>query len=143
MSPEKLGSVDSLQVEVEEDQAGRSGAGAVFAGVLLRVNVGAFPAERWTDFAIVILASLADLSVRLLRGDATGGVVRFMEGPYVVEVAATSSDGWRVALIEDRAQRIVRHDGLFEREPFLQSLLAAGDRMLAVCQEQGWRSSDS
>ena len=88
--------------------ARRTSAGVVVAGITLHADALAFPAKGWTDFAEVVLLVLTEAALALLRGNPGPLEVRFMEGPYLVELSRVSAATWRAALVEDRLTRDTR-----------------------------------
>jgi hypothetical protein len=69
--------------------------------------------------------------------------VRFMEGPYVLELCRVSATRWRVALIEDRLSREIRSIHEFSANELVDDLVTGSERLLAPCRERSWWSTDS
>lgn len=130
-------------IQVDTRTAGRSASGLVHAGLRLQVDGTFFPDERWTDFAVVVLSWWADAGLRLLAGDEGTALVRFMEGPFVVELEAMSAQAWQVRLIEDGQRRRVVQEAMVAATPLLDSVLEAGSQVLDLCRERGWWSPDA
>jgi hypothetical protein len=65
------------------------------AAVWVVLDGVAFPEAGWTDFPMVILPWWTDAAIKLLRGAAGPVEMRFMDGPYWVELCANGADNVR------------------------------------------------
>jgi len=65
-----------------------------------------------------------------------------MEGPYLVELSRQAA-GFRLECIHAGLRRRTVDDALVEVRPFAESLLAAADATLRMCEERWWWSSDT
>lgn len=133
----------SVELRIDTQVAKRTSAGVVVAGITLHVDEVTFPAERWTDFAEVVLHVLTEAALSLLRGVSVPIEVRFMEEPYVLELSSVSATRWRVALVEDRLIREIRSIHEFSANELVDDLVAGSERLLSLCRERNWWSTDS
>jgi hypothetical protein len=135
--------MEQAHLQIDADRCGRSSAGLVFAGLSLRLSGIVFPDKGWTDFIIVVLSWWADALVQLLRGDAETVELRFMEGPFLVELQQAAPGTWRLQLVEAGVKRRVRHTATVPIAPLVQSVMVVSNRALDLCREHGWWSSDA
>ena len=132
------------RIELDLESVSRSPvSGLVTAGIWIRADGQDFPANGWTDSAVVILATLEEGVLRLLRGDSASERVSFMEGPFVVGVDGTRVGPWSMALVQRKRSGDVETSATVEREPFVQSLIHASDRILRICRYREWETVDS
>src|SRR5437762_13221547 len=91
-------SVFRLSLDISE--AGRSGAGLVYAGMSLQFDGFTFPNAKWTDFVVVVLSWWAAASTRLISGKTYYEEMRFMDGPFLLEFKNATPGFWRVKCVE-------------------------------------------
>ncbi len=65
----------------------RSASGTILGVIYLDLDTRAFPDAQWSDFPVVILAWWIDAVGPLLSGPTRSTELRFMDGPFWVEVA--------------------------------------------------------
>lgn len=135
--------MDQAVLELDLAKAGASKAGLVFAGLRLRMNNLRFPHEDWTDFIIVVLDWWVAAALRLLRKEAATVEVRFMEGPYLVEIQAQTDRVWKIRLVEAGSRTYVQSEATIEALPLIRSILSASDDALALCRKRCFWSSDA
>jgi hypothetical protein len=136
--------MDQIRFNIDLTRAGRSRSGLVYAGVSLTLDSVAFPHDDWTDFVVVILSWWTNAAVQLLRSPSPLRIdVRFMEGPYLVAVRALGPDVWHVALVESGQRRRELRSAEVSSAPFVQSILDASTRVLDMCRQREWWSSDA
>lgn len=122
---------------------GRSAAGLVYAELCLHLGEVQFPEPRWTDFVVVVLTWWCEALRRLLAGEREPIEVRFMEGPYLVEIGPTDHGLVHLVLVEARLKRIIRCEADVDARAFIRSVLSATDRTIAECRTRGWWSDDA
>jgi len=66
-----------------------------------------------------------------------------MEGPYVLELTRVSTTTWRAALVEDRLNREIRSIHEFSGSELVEDLVTESERLLSLCRERNWWSTDS
>jgi len=131
------------RIEVDVETLARSGAGLVYGKLVLRIDGVEFPHPAWTDFAVVVLGWWCDAAVQLFQGDPGPIDVRFMEGPFLVELQSAPRHCWHLVLIEDDVSRRIRYSADVDAASLGRSLLFASERILEVCQIRGWWSPDA
>ena len=132
-----------VQIEIDLESCRQSQAGLVEAGILLRIGEFAFPAEQWLDNVVVVLSWWNNGALQLLRRASRRIEVRFMEGPYVSDIALATPGLWHGAFVEAGLKRRVHREATFEARPFVGSILSASDQVLALCRQQQWWSTDA
>lgn len=130
-------------IRIGDGEFGRSAAGLVYGGISLVVGETTFPDLRWTDFVVVVLTWWCRALQRILRGDPEPIEVRFMEGPYLVELQLTRPGFVQIALVEAGLRRRVNTQVEVEIAPLVESLLGASDRTLLECRNRSWWSPDA
>ena len=130
-------------IVLANDGFGRSDAGLVYCGLFIQLDELQFPDARWTDFAVVVLAWWCRALSRLLAGERSAIEVRFMEGPYFVEVGPTSGHFIHLELIESGLNRRVLRRAEVPYDALVDSLLLAAARVLAECKARDWRDGDT
>ena len=91
--------------------------------------------QGWNDFAVVILAAFAEAALRLRRGSKRESV-RFMEGPYRVELAASSDRAWMMDLVAE-AEGDVGDRFFIDVASFTESICSSSARALDACRVRG------
>lgn len=135
--------MDKAVLELDLAKAGASRAGVVYAGLRLRLNDVLFPHAEWTDFVVVVLDWWASAALRLLSHAPTTVEIRFMEGPFLVEVQAQIDGAWRLKLVETKCPSVVIAEGIVDALPLIRSIWSTSDDALALCRQRGWWSSDA
>lgn len=130
-------------LELDAAKAGVSRAGVVYAGLRLRLNDVLFPHAEWTDFAVVVLTWWVRAALRLLEPAPTRVEVRFMEGPFLVELQAQTRSTWRLKLVETARSSAPGVEATVAALPLLRSIVRTSEDALALCRSRGWWSSDA
>jgi hypothetical protein len=130
--------MEQATVEVEDEELGRSAAGTVWGNIRLQIGEIGFPHMEWSDFVVAILDAWCRAALRLLQGEKGTAAVRFMEGPYLVELRSSAPGSWHVSLVDDVSRRRVRHSADIEIATLVHSILDASDLVMAACQKKGW-----
>lgn len=129
-------------IVLAKDGLDRSAAGLVCGGLYVQAGEFQFPDLRWTDFVVVVLGWWCRALSRVLTGDRTPVEVRFMEGPYLVEIGPKSAQSIHLKLIEAGLSRRVHLEADAPMHILADSVLAAAARALAECEARGWWSDD-
>jgi hypothetical protein len=134
--------IRGVQLVVEPGSVRPGHQGPATGNVWLILEHGAFPAERWNDFVVVILEAWVTALWRLRQGSSCE-VVHFMEGPYEVHLSTAGTAGQML-----RVHPVVRGRGAFpfEETPeteFSTRLLSSGRRVLSACRRQACWSEDA
>jgi hypothetical protein len=125
-----------------DDNLGRSRVGIVHGPICLRVDGFSFPDLQWTDFVVVILTWWCRALFRILEGDRGPVEVRFMEGPFLVELGPQGKDTLRLTLVEAGLKRRIVRNADVKTAPLIRSIISASDRTLIQCKKHQWWSND-
>ncbi len=101
----------------------RTAAGVVYGNLSLKVGESSFPHPDWTDFVVVVLTWWCHAVLQLLSEDRGLVEVRFMDGPFLVEIGIAELDTWHMSLVEAGLKRRVRDEAEVERGPLIHSVL--------------------
>jgi hypothetical protein len=132
----------SAQLIVNPETLGRTASGGVTGVLYLRTDRRCFPGEDWNDFVVVVLSWWNLALLQCIRAEATSFEIRFMEGPFLVELQRTGEQTCRLALTRDGATLEVYEEIEMDTLALAQSAVRASDQILAVCQQRGWTSRD-
>jgi len=130
-------------IRVQPDSLTRSGHGSICGQIWCEVGTLAFPESHWSDFPIVVVSWWLDAVVGIFEGRTRNADVNFMDGPYVVHLAAERRDRWQGQFhekAEGRTKMIQQFD--FSPDPFVSSLLDCSGELLHACSAEGWGSTD-
>lgn len=132
------------QLKTDMTRAGRSNAGVLWCGLALCIGDAWFPHRDWTDFGAVVLTWWAD-AVSALLGDHVQEVeVKFMEGPYSVELGAGATRSvWSVRWVERGLRRSILLEAVVDARELAQSVCVSADEVLALARTQNWLSGDT
>lgn len=132
-----MGAETRLIIDVETLQV--RPLGPAIAGIWLETDSEAFPASGWTDFVVVILSWWASALATIIRGNRGRMRVRFMDGPYAVDVAISSAILHFTLISRDKEIGV----GEAELNPFVLTFTSQAGEILHACRSQGWWSLDA
>jgi hypothetical protein len=121
---------------------GRTATGLVYAELYLQVGELQFPDSRWTDFVVVVLSWWCEALHRLLAGVREPIDVRFMEGPYLVEIGPLDQGRVHLVLVEDRKREICC-EAEVDARVLVRSVVSATDKTLKECRTRDCWSDDT
>jgi len=129
-----------MQVRFDEETLDQSRTGSITGVVHFVFDGGsAFPGARWNDFPVVLASWWLEALDRLQHGRS--GVMRFMDGPYSVAVAAAGTQA-QLRCMEHRRSDIL----VLEVEVPLPTLRAElhrfAGRVAAACAKRKLTSRD-
>lgn len=122
----------------------RGAARPATGDIWLVIDERAFPSLRWNDFVIVIVAAWLRALSRLIRHTSTSETLRFMEGPWAVDVAIANSSGLlQIAAIRRYTEgaEVVATDTV-DAVDFCHQLIAVANKLLMTCKTHSWESGD-
>jgi hypothetical protein len=127
-----------VRLETRTDTARLTGSRNVSAGLWLKVDGQAFPAEGWNDFVVLVLIEWADALLGLLNREDQGFDVRFYEGPYYARLTVVSPGSCQLLLVEDKLPP--REVGQFTVgiQPLAEGVVQAARIILETCKDNGW-----
>ena len=130
-------------INLGRNEFGQTEGGLVYGGLHVQIEDVRFPDARWTDFVVVVLAWWCRALARVLEGEKGPVKVRFMEGPYLVNVGPMAEDSIRLELVEAGLKPYIRYDGDVSSSHLIESLLSAAVSTLSECKAHSWWSSDA
>ena len=130
-------------INLSDKRFGKSAAGLIYAELSLSVGELQFPDSKWTDFVVVVLTWWCSAFSRLLAGQMESIEVRFMEGPYLVEVGPIKQELVHLMLVEAGLKRRIHCDANVDAWVLIRSVLSAADRTLTECKNRNWWSDDA
>ena len=122
----------------QSSSASRSITGVVY----FDFGATCFPAERWSDFAVVITGWWLDAVHRLEKGIDSEVELFFMDGPYHIVATALSSDEVKLRCIERRRTPLVNHEEVVRLADLREQVRRLAREVAAVCSRAGMQSSD-
>jgi hypothetical protein len=106
--------------------------GPATADICLVLDDDSFPMPGWNDFAIVILSAFVEAVLRLRRGASRRETVRFMNGPFRVELEVSPDGGWIIELAAEDDRDVGRRSQI-DPSSFVESLGSASNELLDAC----------
>jgi hypothetical protein len=125
-------------VRIERRSSRRSQRGSVTGLICLDFGNRQFPNAKWSDFVVVVLGWWLDA----IEKAEDSIVLRFMDGPYLLRGHHTDGENFSFDCIEDRRTERVLSTFLVRLPNLRAEIEKAACEVLAVCNEQGWASSD-
>lgn len=117
--------------------------GPATANIWFVINGREFPRGRWNDFVVVVLGWWVVGLLNLLRDTSTHETMRFMDGPYAVEVSKTSSGLLQFRAVEGASRNIEVAIGEGAAHSFVLELISQSREVLDACRRVSWWSSDA
>ena len=118
---------------VEVDQSAKQGNNDLVIGrVWLSLGDLDFPERGWPDFVVRVVRWWVEATTDLATGRAAEATVRFMDGPYRIELSRCGASDWRLRLVEERQSGdFVRAEAVADAYPLVGSVVAAFDGLWA------------
>lgn len=103
-----------------------------------------FPAEKWSDFPVVILGWwLANLQP-LIAGLEKEAECSFMDGPFFFNVIVETDSDWRLQCIEGGFKKnVIQFELNVAPKQFLNEILSAARVVLDTCEKLSHESRDT
>lgn len=127
-------------LHVAEASLERSFTGQVTGLLWLQIGATAYPDDNWSDFVVIVLGWWLQ-QVNSLLGGARTIVLRFMEGPYAVELTEIGYESASVRL-RDSSGSARPFDAALDSYDLARQILAAASAIHHACQVRGWHSDD-
>jgi hypothetical protein len=124
---------------VDLSSLARSSTGQITGTLSLRFAAMDFPDPNWNDFVIIVLTWWALELRRLLNGE-TSAQLRFMDGPYLVELERVGADDLTVVLRKGN-ERMPLDERISVRE-LVDAAFKAMNAVVDVARRNGWASQD-
>jgi len=122
----------------QSDNASRS----ITAVLYFDFNGFCFPAERWNDFAVVIIGWWLGALEKLARGAEREVILQFMDGPYWITLACEEGDAVLLRCTEDRRDAGVVHEEYADLSELRTQLRKVARQIASACGRRGIESSD-
>jgi hypothetical protein len=91
-----------------------------------------FPREGWNDFILLVLGSWLESARRLLDGSSRYETIRFMEGPYSVEIEADTAARWTLTVVSRLGERPETDREPIDVGSFVRSLIDAAEAVIGA-----------
>jgi hypothetical protein len=128
-----------IEAFVNTESLERSVRGSITGEISLRSDTDHFPDPRWSDFPVVLLAWWIDGLHEVAIGRENSFVGHFMDGPYAFIVKRGAGNATTIAWgTRDEEEPI----GDVDVRALQLSVIAAGQRVVAVCHAKGWPGKD-
>ena len=129
----------SIEIEVRPATFEIGSGGSVVGVIFVTADGQPFPAGSWSDFPLVVLSWWLD---SLLSQGTGTKVLRFMEGPYYIEVSGPTLFGAANVRLVDKqnpqnGQELALNYGEFGAE-----VRTAAEHAAAECERRGWKTAD-
>lgn len=128
-------------LRLDHDSLNLGSSGGITAGIWFVFDGHAFPEERWSDFAVVILAWWVDAVVRMAQG-SSAEVLDFMDGPYALECSSEPPALIVAAVIAGREKSRRAFSVSVGRVEFFRAIVSMAEELLQACDERGWGGPD-
>jgi hypothetical protein len=116
--------------------------GSLTGEIWFDVDGQAFPAEHWNDFVVVILGWWLEESA-LLLSHAGQRSLRFMDGPWRLEIDAANADAWHLGFVDGHGGKsTIVHEATVSGKELVKEVLRAASAAEKKCHELGWSSKD-
>lgn len=126
-----------MRILVDPSSMEATGSRAAVGKICLADGEAFFPDRGWFDFPVVILRWWLEALARLSSGASGREELRFMDGPFRVEIEG-GADAASYRLIGPAGAR----EGVLLLAPFFAQARAAGLRVVDACDTRGWQSTD-
>jgi len=133
VTPQTVLFVDSSTLLVRQ-------SGPAIAVIYIVTGEDTFPGLGWDDFAVVILGWWAGALCRIIGRESKTELVRFMDGPYAVEVSMPEPEILNFRMF---ARDVEVGTGVAEAELFVANVIAQSQKLLDECRLKGGWSSDA
>lgn len=119
----------------------KSERGSITAPILFRIAGQEFPSPSWTDFAVVVLAWWLDAMNTVVRKQSVGQL-RFMDGPYWIELKQDKHSCWLLTAFEERSQPLAVVSTEIDIHKLSKSIVTTATKLLSSCKQQSWDTND-
>lgn len=120
----------------------QSRMGAITAIVYLDFGHIRFPEERWSDFVVVLACWWLEAIRNLENNNGKPAVLRFMDGPYWVDIARLEKNILRLQCTDEYVQFRVCHEHSSSLDELGRVVRQFAKEVLVACDMAGYRSHD-
>jgi hypothetical protein len=133
---------DGFAVRVDQRTLACSSTGLIDGWIHVELNSIPYPEAAWSDSVVGCLAAWSEQLLAALSGDSQGAVLRFMEGPFSLELKAAPPGRWVVRPSRLPAGTPTPASVTVETERLVRAVVDAGAATLGTCFERSWRTPD-
>lgn len=119
----------------------RSAYGQVSGRIHARIGESAFPEQHWSDSVVTLLTWWLEVVLNLLSREKSSVRLRFMDGPFWMDVLPRSEALWAVQC-RNGTQGRVMHESFVAPEAMARALLNVATTILEECAARGWDSRE-
>jgi hypothetical protein len=101
-----------------------------------------FPAERWSDFAVVITGWWLEALHRMEKGIDREVELFFMDGPYHIVATRLTGNEVKLRCVERGRTELVRHEEVVQLPELREQVRNVTKEIAATCTRAGMQSSD-
>jgi hypothetical protein len=116
--------------------------GGVVGNIWISIESFEFPLRGWSDSAVILLGWWVEAILRLTRGESHVETIRFMEGPYAVELIADSKKQLQVRALDFGAATRERGKGSVATVDLAKDVVSAANGFLRECRRLNVRTAD-
>lgn len=131
----------TFDLVVDPGSLARSDRGQVSGKIYVVIDGDAFPEREWSDSVVPVLLAWADAISSLRSGAASVGI-RFLDGPYRVDVIPATTTHWRLSGITSAPEDRMATSADVEWQVIQEVLCETLTRFLEEAGERGWWSPD-
>jgi hypothetical protein len=130
----------AIRLNIADDQfMTRSKNSTIWGRVYFENGDQFFPEQCWTDMVVAFSRAWLDALIRLATRSSRHEQVRFMDGPFQIDMSAGSKNVLELNLIhKDAAEQSAKAT----IEELLQNALSISNALLGICQQRGWPEDD-
>lgn len=103
-----------------------------------------FPDDTWDDFVVIILGWWIQSLRNLLRGVDNKVTLRFMDGPFLLEVSKQDNqDTFEVVFLRGASTSLsIIYKETILPEELLENMIGVANETILRCQESFWETDD-
>jgi hypothetical protein len=126
----------AIRLNIADDQfLMRSKDSTIWGRVYFKNGDRFFPEQRWTDMVVAFSWAWLDALIRLATRSSRREQVRFLDGPFQVDLSAANNNVVELSLIhKDAAEQSAKAT----IEDLLHDALSVSTALLDICKRRGW-----
>ena len=137
--------MNDLKLTIPKESLHRSKSGVIYGQVYFQLGTEAFPDPRWSDLAVAFVLAWIAAIVRLCGSRNGAERVRFMDGPYWVDLSKSTLNGDTVVvqMVVDRLKGpVASHSVTTSLGGLFSESVELAQEVLATCRAKGWNNSE-
>lgn len=117
--------------------------GKVLGHIWVQVDDVFFPEQEWDDFVVVIMGWWLDGFLKISMGKQSKCICSFMDGPFEFTVTPQTQERWLIEFFEKRRTgKTCELKGVFDARSVVGAMLLASDKVIKLCQRNGWQPDE-